>query len=111
MAAADLFGNLLHVAGNPHSMAPCVGASGGISGIIAYYALRFPRARLGIMYGYGYHGGWIHFPAYMGLLVWFAMQLVLAYEQKAGIGNVAALARSGRRRGRGRSRLVALAEP
>ena len=58
LAAADLFGNLLHVAGNPHSMVPCVGASGGISGVIAYYALRFPRARLGIMFSY-----WLYFGA------------------------------------------------
>ena len=95
LAAADLFGNLLHVAGNPHSMTPCVGASGGISGVIAYYALRFPRARLGIMFGYWFYFRWVHFPAYVGLLFWFVLQFLLAFEQKLGIGNVAAFAHLG----------------
>jgi membrane associated rhomboid family serine protease len=95
MAAAALFGTLLHVAGNPHSMAPCIGASGGISGVIAYYALRFPRARLGILFGYGFYLRWIHFPAYGGLLVWIVLQLLLAFEQKLGVSDVAAFAHLG----------------
>ena len=97
LAAADLFGNLLHVAGNPHSMAPCIGASGGISGVIAYYALRFPRARLGMMCGYRFYcGSWVHFPAYVGLLFWFGLQILLAFEQRFRVGsNVAVFAHLG----------------
>ena len=95
LAAADLFGNLLHVAGNPHSVLPCVGASGGISGVITYYALRFPRARLGILFRYWFYFRWVHFPAYVGLLVWFVLQFLFAFEQKLGVGNVAAFAHLG----------------
>ncbi len=95
LAAAALCGNLLHVAANRHDMMPCVGASGGISGVITYYALRFPRARLGILCCYWYCFRWVHFPAYVGLLFWFLLQFLLAFEQKMGIGNVAAFAHLG----------------
>ena len=85
----------LHIIGNPHSTVPCVGASGGISGVITYYALRFPRARLGYMFWYWWHVRWVHVPAYVALLFWFALQFLLVAEQQLGVGNVAALAHLG----------------
>jgi membrane associated rhomboid family serine protease len=45
-------GNLLHVMADPRGAIPCIGASGGISGLIAFYALKFPHARLGILFRY-----------------------------------------------------------
>jgi membrane associated rhomboid family serine protease/Zn-finger nucleic acid-binding protein len=95
LLAASLFGDLLHIVWNPHDMTPCVGASGGISGVIAYYALRYPQARLGMMFGRYFYYGWVHFPAYAGLLFWFLMQILLAFQQKMGVGNVAAFAHLG----------------
>jgi membrane associated rhomboid family serine protease len=95
LTAATLFGDLLHVLGNLQSTVPCVGASGGISGVITYYALRFPRARLGFLFRYWWYFRWIHFPAYVALLIWFALQLFLALEQHYGVSNVAALAHLG----------------
>jgi len=44
--SATLAGDCLHVLFDPHSSTPCIGASGGIAGVIAFYALEFPRARL-----------------------------------------------------------------
>ena len=78
-------------AGNPQSQLPCVGASGGISGLITYYALRFPRARLGLQFYFH----WVHVPAYAALLFWFLLQFLYVFEQHLGIGNVAALAHLG----------------
>jgi membrane associated rhomboid family serine protease len=43
---AALAGDLLHVAADPRDTVPCIGASGGISGVIVFYALKFPQARL-----------------------------------------------------------------
>ncbi len=95
LAMAALVGDLLHILGNSASVIPCVGASGGISGVITYYALRYPRARLGIMIRYWFYFQWVHLPAYVALLFWFAFQLLFVIEQEMGIGNVAALAHLG----------------
>jgi membrane associated rhomboid family serine protease len=95
LALADLVGNLVHVLGNPHSALPCIGASGGISGVIAYYALRFPHARIGFLFRCFPYFRWCHVPAYMALLFWFVLQFVLAAQQHLGQTNVAALAHLG----------------
>ncbi len=95
VAAAALAGDLLHVAADPRSMIPCIGASGGISGVIVFYALKFPRARLGFMVRYWMVFRWFHVPAWSALIAWFLWQLFLAYHQLAGAGHVSALAHLG----------------
>jgi membrane associated rhomboid family serine protease len=65
LLAATLAGNLCHALVDPRPTVPCVGASGGISGVILFYALTFPHARLGIMVWWA----WINLRAvtYLGL--------------------------------------------
>lgn len=92
---ATILGGLLHALGEPRSELPCVGASGGISGIIVYYALQFPKARLGIVIRYWYLFRWIYFPAYFALICWFGLQALTAYLQVSGVSNVSALAHLG----------------
>jgi membrane associated rhomboid family serine protease/Zn-finger nucleic acid-binding protein len=55
IALAAFVGDLAHVAANPRSSVPCVGASGGISAVITFYALQFPNVRLGFLFRCG---GW-----------------------------------------------------
>ena len=43
LLAATLAGGFLHIALDVRPLIPCVGASGGIAGVLTYYALRFPR--------------------------------------------------------------------
>jgi len=93
--AAAVSGDLLHIAGDPGSLVPCVGASGGISGVITFYALKFPRARLGFLVRYWFLFRWLHMPAWFALILWFLLQLLLAAQQLAGIGSVSALAHLG----------------
>jgi membrane associated rhomboid family serine protease len=95
IAVAALIGDVCHIVGNSHSMVPSIGASGGISGVITYYALRFPHARLGFLFRYWMYFRWVHLPAYAALLLWLLLQLFLVAEQQMGIGNVAALAHLG----------------
>ncbi|MBN2580806.1 MAG: rhomboid family intramembrane serine protease, partial [Pirellulales bacterium] len=95
LVAAALLGDLLHILGNRHSTVPCIGASGGISGVITYYALRFPKARLGFLFWFWFYIRWIHVPAYVALIFWFALQLLFVVHQQLGVGNVAALAHLG----------------
>jgi len=52
LIAATLAGGLGHTILDPHSNIPLIGASGGISGIITFYALQFPRSRLGFFIQY-----------------------------------------------------------
>jgi membrane associated rhomboid family serine protease len=95
LAISALVGSLFHILGNRHSLLPCVGASGGISGVVTYYALRFPRVRLGFLFRYWLYFRWIHLPACAYLLLWFLMQLLFVVEEQAGVSNIAALAHLG----------------
>lgn len=95
LAIAALVGALWHILGDIHSTAPAVGASGGISGVITYYALRFPRAKLGFLFRYWFYFRWIRIPAYVALLLWFLLQFFYVYEEQLGIGNIAAMAHLG----------------
>ena len=47
LAIAALVGDLVHIASAPNSTIPCIGASGGIAGVITFYALAFPPAKIG----------------------------------------------------------------
>lgn len=96
---AALAGDALHAAAQPHSTAPAIGASGGISGILAFYALEFPRARLGFLLHYiaffRIYLRWIQIPAWGAFVLWCLLQLALACLQMGGYSNVAALAHLG----------------
>jgi membrane associated rhomboid family serine protease len=89
--AADQTGNFLHILGNYHAMTPCIGASGGISGLLAYYALRFPKMRLGMLF----YWRWIQFPASFAFVLWVLLQIYGAISQHYGLSNVASLAHLG----------------
>jgi membrane associated rhomboid family serine protease len=92
---AAVAGAVLHILCDPRSMVPCIGASGGISGIIVFYALRFPRARLGFMIHFWLIFRWFYVPAWCAMIAWFLYQAILAYLQLAGVGHVSALAHLG----------------
>jgi len=93
--SATLMGDLIHLLADPHSTVPCIGASGGISGIIVFYALQFPQARLGFMFRYFFFFRWFQIPAWGALALWFLLQGVTLLLQLSGIGNVAATAHFG----------------
>lgn len=95
IAGAALVGDLAHIALDPRSDIPVIGASGGISGILAYYILTFPKARLGILFRWFFYFQWIRVPAYGWGLIWIAFQLLGAYLQVRGASNVSALAHLG----------------
>jgi len=95
VATASLVGDMLHILTVPRAATPCVGASGGISGVIVFYALRYPHARLGFLWRMYYIFRWIQIPAWSALLFWFVLQLALAHQQLAGGGSVSAMAHLG----------------
>jgi membrane associated rhomboid family serine protease/Zn-finger nucleic acid-binding protein len=93
--SATLAGGILHTIGDPRSTIPCIGASGGISGIIAFYALKFPRARLGILVRFYLMFRWVRIPAYAMFILWLLLQVWGVYAQISGFSNVSSLAHLG----------------
>ena len=84
-----------HVFGVPESTIPCVGASGVISGVLAYYALEFPHARLGWIFRWGLIIRWVNVSARVMFLLWLALQAAGIWQQLQGFSNVSALSHMG----------------
>ena len=95
---STIVGHLFHILGNFGSHAPCIGASGGISGVLVFFACQFPRARIAIFWLWLWfrgHSGWIRLPAWTAFGLWFLLQLIGVLKQMAGLSNVSALAHLG----------------
>jgi len=96
IALAAFIGDLAHVALDPRSQIPCIGASGGIAGVIMFYALNFPRLRLAFLMRWGYVWfRWIRLPAWFVLVLWILFQIIGTLEQKAGMSAVSSAAHLG----------------
>lgn len=94
LLGATLLGDLLHIALDPRSQLPVIGASGGISGLIAFYGLQFPNARLAVL------SRWtLFYPLKMrartALLLWILWQVFGVWQQVAGLSHVSSLAHLG----------------
>jgi membrane associated rhomboid family serine protease len=67
--------DLVHVAFNPTSAVPTIGASGAISGVLAAYFLFFPSARVITLVPLFFWPSFIEVPAVLYLGFWFVSQL------------------------------------
>ena len=98
-AGAHLAGMALHGMFCADKSAPCIGASAGISGVIAFYAIAFPRVRLGLyfMFHYGLfiRVRWLCIPALGALFLYVLLQLFGAWMQIRGFSSVSALGHLG----------------
>jgi membrane associated rhomboid family serine protease/Zn-finger nucleic acid-binding protein len=93
---ATIGGDLLHTVAKPDSIIPCVGASGGISGVLAFYALAFPEQKISMFWASRYtRPQWIHMSAWTAFGLWCGLQLLVVIQQLAGIGRVSGLAHLG----------------
>lgn len=102
LLASGLCASGLHALFDPRATIPCIGASGFISGVIACYAICFPRVRLSFMLGYGgllslMRRYWMSLPAWGAFVIWIGLQFVMALltRRVAGEGGVAYLAHVG----------------
>ncbi len=73
-----------HVAVNPSSAVPTVGASGAISGILGGYLLLFPRARIRMYFPPIF---FFSIPAVLVLLFWFGEQLLSGLPQLSAVNS------------------------
>lgn len=60
-----------------------------------YYALQFPRARLGFLFWYYAYHRWWQMPAWFALVLWLLLQTFTVVQQLSGYSNVAATAHFG----------------
>jgi membrane associated rhomboid family serine protease/Zn-finger nucleic acid-binding protein len=89
---SHLAGMVLHGVLDPRGDLPLVGASAGISGVIAFYAIAFPRTRLGLLFFLFF---WLRLPAIAMLLLYAGLQVLGALTQIEGFGSVSNLGHLG----------------
>jgi rhomboid family protein len=88
---SGLAGSLLHIAFNPLSMVPSVGASGAIAGVMGAYFLLFPAARVLTLVPFLFVF-FLWLPAWVVLGYWFIVQFLggastaIAYSRESGGG-------------------------
>jgi membrane associated rhomboid family serine protease len=70
-------GGLAHVATDPHSVIPCLGASGAISGLLGAYVAIHPLNKIRLWLGWLV--GVVELPALVVIGVWFLLQYVSAF--------------------------------
>lgn len=95
LTISHLAGLFLHTLFDPHKNIPLIGASAGISGVVAYYAIAFPKKKIGFLLRFYFRFQYIRLPAWAFLFFWIVMQLMLMYIQVAGYSDVSALGHIG----------------
>lgn len=88
---ATIAGGLAHAAGAPDPSIPLIGASGGISGVIAAYVSLRPRSTIRMMLWYQL----VRIPAYAYFVFWIVLQMVGAAAQLTHMSAVSALGHLG----------------
>ncbi|MCE9602684.1 MAG: rhomboid family intramembrane serine protease [Gemmatimonadetes bacterium] len=78
-----------HVLAGPASPIPTVGASGAISGVMGAYFVLFPRVRVRMLFIFVIFFRVIPLPAWLVLLWWLALQVLIGLPQLAGVGDLA----------------------
>ncbi len=79
--ACGLVAALVHVASEPGSPVPVIGASGAVSGVLGAYLVLHPRAKVMILVFFGLIA---ELPAVVVLSVWIAFQVFNAMMQSGG---------------------------
>ncbi len=85
---ATIMGCVLFALTSADPAVPAIGASGGISGLIAYYALRFPRMRVGVLILFIW---WLRLPTKVALLAWVGLQVYGAFIAQDNVAYMAHL--------------------
>lgn len=95
LVGATVTAALLRYLSDPSSTVPGIGASGGISGVMAYYALAYPRRRLKMFFFYWRRVYVLTLRARALFFLWILFQLFLAYREFNGEGMVSGTAHLG----------------
>lgn len=79
-----MMAHAMHIASNPSSIIPTVGASGAIAGILGAYLIAYPRARvLTLMFIFIFIRLTV-VPAFVIIIFWFVIQLISGFASLGG---------------------------
>jgi len=95
LTGAHLAGLMLHGMLDPDGTIPLVGASAGISGVLACYAVLYPRARIGLFLGIITLFRFLRVPAFGALAAYVLLQLLGMPAQINGDSTVSYLGHVG----------------
>jgi membrane associated rhomboid family serine protease len=94
LLSSHLFGIFFHFILSINSQVPVVGASAGISGIMAYYALTFPRDKIYFFRIIYFRAVWLRFSIHFYFILFVLMQLagtIMQFTMGTSISYVAHL--------------------
>lgn len=95
LVAGGMSGCLFHAAAGVNPVTPLIGASGAISGVLCFYSLLHPHARIGFLIRSIYRVGWIHVSARAAFAGWILIQFLAMHFELQGFENVSAFAHLG----------------
>lgn len=105
LLASGLCASVFHALFDPRTAIPCIGASGFISGVIACYAICFPKVRLSfllvsrsLLASLMLRRYWFSLPAWGAFAIWLLLQILMSSRLRSltgGVGGVAYLAHIG----------------
>ncbi len=78
-----LFADAAHIAANPDSTIPALGASGAIAGILGGYAISYPVSRVHLLTPVLFFPVIYRLPALIYVVIWFAIQVFEWYADQA----------------------------
>jgi membrane associated rhomboid family serine protease/Zn-finger nucleic acid-binding protein len=73
---ATLFGDLLHILAASPTSSIFIGASGGITGVMAFYTWRFPRSKIDLLFNLISLPNWCTAPAYAVFMFWLMILFI-----------------------------------
>lgn len=95
LAGGALVALLSHAWLDPRPDVPVVGASGGISALLAFYALSLPRVRLVVCLRLGWYPFWLRMKAATAAMLWVGGQVIGVFMQLGGLSHVSSIAHLG----------------
>lgn len=85
--AMGICGGLFQAALSMHSMAPIIGASGAISGVLTAYMLIFPSNRIFTLIFLGFFIMPVRIPAFIYVTIWIIGQFLSGFSSIMGSGS------------------------